>query len=198
MTNCPLAAAIAKHNITLKSVFIPFSQSRNKAEKNPSLNWKVTLLANGREIVTTDYMAGSGHCPANNRKFNDKVTWQEKAARVQTMIEFEVENGFESKTQVNFSRVIYASKRSTFDHENQRNVYHKIEPDIKSVVACLITDSDVLNYRNFAEWAENYGYSADSIKDKALYDECMSTALNLRAGLSESVLNELKDAAVDY
>lgn len=57
------AEAIASLGLTVESVFVPFSRSRNKAEKNPSLNWKVTIKRNDREVLTTDYMAGMGHCP---------------------------------------------------------------------------------------------------------------------------------------
>lgn len=201
MTDCPLAAAIAKHNITLKSVFVPFSQSRYKAEKNPCLNWKVTLCVNAREIFTTDYMAGSAHCPAYGKavpKSWDRPTRFYKDAACA----FECEDGYETVYSSFGSRGEF-KRKNLFAGQNAGTgrasyKYFPIMPDISSFVACLLMDSDVLNYRGFADWAENYGYSADSIKDKALYDECMSSALNLRAGLSETVMNELKEAAQDF
>jgi hypothetical protein len=48
----------------IKSTFVPWSQSRNRAENNPSLNWKVTLTRNGRDVLSTDYMAGMAHAPS--------------------------------------------------------------------------------------------------------------------------------------
>ena len=48
----------AKHGATMTAEFIPFSQSRNKGDKSPSLNWRVTIQRNGRAVLTTDYSAG--------------------------------------------------------------------------------------------------------------------------------------------
>lgn len=56
---------MANHlGLTMHTQFVPWSKSRNAGEKSPSLNWKVTIRKDGREIITTDYMAGSGHCSA--------------------------------------------------------------------------------------------------------------------------------------
>jgi len=52
------------NRITVESVFIPWSRSRNKGEKQPSLNWKVTIKKDGRHVLTTDYSAGMGHAPS--------------------------------------------------------------------------------------------------------------------------------------
>ncbi len=62
MTNEIIETTIAELGLTMNVEFVPFSRSRNKGEKLPSLNWIVTILRNGREVLTTDYMAGSGHC----------------------------------------------------------------------------------------------------------------------------------------
>lgn len=63
-----------KHNLTVDSVFVPFSQSRNAGEKSPSLNWKVTLKHNGRKVLTTDYSAGCGHAPSYKQGDNTVFT----------------------------------------------------------------------------------------------------------------------------
>jgi hypothetical protein len=52
------------NRITVESMFIPWSRSRNKGEKQPSLNWKVTIKKDGRHVLTTDYSAGMGHAPS--------------------------------------------------------------------------------------------------------------------------------------
>jgi len=71
-----------KYGLTVKAVFIPWTQSRNFDPKKHayqlmrggvmttmykywegSLNWKVTLMRGERELLTTDYMAGIGHAP---------------------------------------------------------------------------------------------------------------------------------------
>lgn len=52
--------------ITIDTVFVPFSQSRNAHTKEPSLNWKVTLNYNDKSVLTTDYTQGSNYCSAHN------------------------------------------------------------------------------------------------------------------------------------
>ena len=59
----------AKLGLTMTADFVPWSLSRNAGEKDPSLNWKITLHKDGRPFLTTDYMAGSGHCPSYNQHF---------------------------------------------------------------------------------------------------------------------------------
>jgi len=43
--------------------FIPYSKSRSKGEKYPSLNYKITLDFKGRDFMTVDYMMGCAHVP---------------------------------------------------------------------------------------------------------------------------------------
>lgn len=56
--------------LSLEAQFVPFSQSRNKDQKDPSLNWKVTLKRNGREIISTDYMQGCADAPSYRQMDN--------------------------------------------------------------------------------------------------------------------------------
>ena len=63
-----LTTAMANLKLTIDATFVPWSKSRN-AKPNPkttdrSLNWKITLKCNGRDVLTTNYSAGIGHCPS--------------------------------------------------------------------------------------------------------------------------------------
>src|SRR5690606_27827140 len=49
---------IEEAGLTVAAVFVPWSQSRNKGERSPSLNWRVTLQCKGRDVLTCDYSAG--------------------------------------------------------------------------------------------------------------------------------------------
>lgn len=66
-----IVAICERAGVTLDSVFVPFSQSRNaKAEDGKpweSLNWRVTLKRNGREVLTTDYAQGVAYAPASKK-----------------------------------------------------------------------------------------------------------------------------------
>lgn len=59
---------VSRLGLTIRAEFVPFSRSRNAKEKTPSLNWSVTLVRDGRDILTTDYSAGMGHCPSYQSK----------------------------------------------------------------------------------------------------------------------------------
>lgn len=73
-------AVSADLGISMTTEFVPWSQSRNKGEKSPSLNWNVTLQRNGHPFLTTDYMAGSGHAPSYKPRTtleeNDAIIWE--------------------------------------------------------------------------------------------------------------------------
>lgn len=45
-------AALDALGLTVESVFVPWSRSRNKGEKSPSLNWIVTVKRNGKDVLT--------------------------------------------------------------------------------------------------------------------------------------------------
>lgn len=167
--------AIKKHGLTVESHFVPFSLSRNKAEKNKNLNWIVTLRRNGREVLTTDYSAGVAHCPAYEIKGQSK---QEKDA----LIAVECESGFAQ---------ILMTWGSVY---KGRPIY----PDSVNVIWCLVMDSGVLFYGGFEDWAAEYGYDTDSRKAESLYRQCLDSALKLQAALGPDALEELREAFQDY
>lgn len=59
-----LSEVCKERGLSLVCEFIPWSKSRNAGEKNPSLNWHVTLMSGGHSIVSTNYSAGCGHAPS--------------------------------------------------------------------------------------------------------------------------------------
>lgn len=64
MTKTEIESLATDLGLTMTAEFIPWSKSRNADEKHPSLNWKVTLAHKGKDFLTTEYMAGCGHCPS--------------------------------------------------------------------------------------------------------------------------------------
>jgi hypothetical protein len=73
-----------------------------------------------------------------------------------------------------------------------------IKPDLCDVIAALVSDSDVLNYSSYEEWAPEVGFDPDSRKGLEVYSECLKTALALRNGIGEEGLAKLKTAFEDY
>lgn len=158
--------------VTLSAVFVPWSQSRNKAEKDPSLNWRVTLKKGGRDVIETDYMQGCAHAPA----YNDPSVFpgpQRKRDQYTTAkrIREECETGRHS-----------TGRRLPLD-----------PPDVVDVLHSLMLDASALDCRDFADWCADFGYSDDSITARGMYDACIATATKLRAAFGEKTLRELAE-----
>lgn len=177
MENVEIQAVIDSLGLTVESVFIPFSQSRNKAEEYPSLNWSVTLCKNGKPIITTDYSAGCAHCPSYKQ---GKLTISQANA-----IKKECETG---------NRYYI---RNTGDAERMFPL-KPILPDTLNVIYSLQADADVLNYSNFVEWADCMGYSTDSRQAEKTYRACLEIALALRAAIGDNGMQALNEAFQDY
>lgn len=167
--------------LTVKSMFIPFSISRSAEDKDPSLNWKVSVFHNDKLILKTDYTAGNGHCPA----YKLPAYPNPKAYARNNCIKAECETGFVHRPSPTGSGEAGATKK-------------RITPNEKDVIYALVMDADVLQYNGFKDWADNYGYDSDSIKHKAVYDECLEQAYKLRAALGTEGLEALRESFQDY
>jgi hypothetical protein len=186
-----LAAIVSGLGITIKSEFVPFSKSRNAKEKHKTLNWKVTLYKDGREVICTDYSAGVAYCPAY--KLSVREAGGHDSIMRHGMIAWECENGYAARA---------------FDHANNPEGYtvrelntksrKPIEPNALDVIYSLMADADVLNEFSYEDWAANTGYDPDSRKGEALYRSCLEIALKLRNGIGEKALAELREAFQDY
>lgn len=166
-----------RHKLVIESQFVPLSLSRNKDEKNPTLNFRITLKRNGVGIVGTDYSMGSAHAPAYKRDFKGFHVGPDKAKR--DAIAFECEHGHE-----------YGQSRQGWGKP--------IKPNPIDVFACLIRDSDVLEHSGFESWARDLGYDTDSRKAESIYRECLVIALAIRAALGDAALNEARQLANEW
>lgn len=176
MARSELNSAIDKLGLTVESVFVPWSQSRNKGEKHPSLNWRVTVKRRSADVLTTDYMAGSGHCPADKRK--DPYLKKQ-------LIMWECEHGKPAFFGNSSDRIMQASDKP-------------IKPDPLDVIHSLVMDSDVINHTTFESWASDFGYDTDSRKAEAIYRACLDIALKLRNAIGDDGMRQLQEAGQDY
>lgn len=216
-----IVAALADLKLTVKSVFVPFSQSRNRDEKDEkgrtrySLNWKVTLVRDGRDVLTTDYGAGIAHCPgyaatrphtsfqapdfrnSSGKPFAGTSSMYRKATPVEALNFYreaiaaaECESGFPMELDP-YGR----GPRNTFKRKPKGEA---IQPDPLSVVYSLIMDSSVLDHPNFESWAGDFGYETDSRSAEAAYRACLEIALKVRAAIGEAGIAALQTAFQDY
>lgn len=184
-TSETIAAIAEREGLTLSSAFVPFSQSRNAkpgldGKVWKSLNWRVTLWRHGREVLTTDYSKGEGHCPA----IKDK-RWIGNKHLMRRALDLQIETGKQLS-------------KSVFDQEPRVIDKPLTGPSIIEVVASLALDSDVIDYATFEDWAHEFGYDPDSRSGERIYRACLEICLKLRASLGDSVLEELREAALEY
>lgn len=181
---------MARHKLTLESVFVPWSQSRDKDSKdergNPvrTFQYVCTLKRDGRPILMTGYGMGIAHSPtykATGHGKRDRYIFNKALA-------WETEHGI----RVNHMCLTQGYENFHGSHKN------KILPEPESVMHCLIMDSDVLDAGGFESWASDFGYDTDSRKAESIYKACLEIALKLRAGLGESIMAELREAGQDY
>ena len=173
-----IAALAADLGLTIATVFIPWSKSRNKGEKNPSLNWLVTLKRNGAAVLSVDYGAGCAHCPSY-KSFNELVTDRER-------VKWECENGHAAIWSDSQGGAI------------RRPGSKPLQPDLCDVLYSLSMDADALNFSDYEDFAENFGYDKDSRKGEKIYQECLRIGLKLRSAIGETGLRKLQEACQDY
>lgn len=164
----------AKANgITMRAEFVPWSRSRHfkpgAKTTEKQLNWRVTILKGGHEVLTTDYSAGIAHCPS----YKLPGIWSiPKTAAV----EFEVEHG----------------RACGYIHAAFPRRGDPLLPRLDDVLASLAMDASAIDHPTFESWAREYGYDTDSRKAEAAYRACLEIALKMRAGLGEQLLAELR------
>ena len=166
-----------KHGLTIECVFVPFSRSRHKGAKSPSLNWNVAVFRNGRQFMSIEYSQGCAHCPAY------KAKWENKGRKAEA-ITIECETGKQAKT--------------VFGYKPTQGSKPISPPTIDAILWCLSMDASVLDYATYEQWAPDLGFDLDSRKGEAIYRQCLSQALALRSGIGDAGLRELADAAQDY
>lgn len=170
--------------VGLVAAFVPFSQSRNKGEKSPSLNWRVTLQYRGRDVIETDYMQGCAHAPAYSApiifRSGKRDQWSTDRA-----IASECETGRRA-VSVNGAGYVTVGKARI------------LPPDAADVLYSLLQDGSAIDCRDFADWCADYGFSDDSIAARANYDACIATATRLRAAFGDKTMRELSELFEDY
>lgn len=73
-----------------------------------------------------------------------------------------------------------------------------ILPSLPDFLACIVLDSEAIDYPTFEDYAANLGIDPDSRKGEASYRQCIETALKLRAAMGEDGLQELRTLCADW
>jgi len=177
-------ALIQKLGLEYSAKFMPFSMSRNSAEKNPSLNWKVTIKR-GNQSMTTDYMQGVAHIPMYSHQHSRLVVY---------------DNAVREACETGKSRLI--NHKSAYDAAQGERMAPRLTvipaPRLEDVLYSLVLDASVLDSPTYEDWAGEFGYDVDSRKGEATYRACLEIALKMRAILGNDNLETLRDLFQDY
>lgn len=175
------AAALAALDLSITSVFVPWSSSRsyvaNGTITDRSLNWIITVHRAGRAVLSTDYTAGLAHAPAYR---NDKAYGRNYSLLKAEALTYETERGLTHRAPG-----VYAKAAP-------------ILPDPTAVLWSILQDADALDAGGFESWAGNFGCSVDSRKAEATYRACVEIALKLRAAIGDEGVKTLRVAAENY
>lgn len=181
-TNEERDAFIASLGLEYKATFVPQSESRNAGDKQPSLNWRITLSVN-RATLTTDYMQGIAHLPDYNKITNPRLVFAHEYLRrcAETGTYMRILGGRVYESIMSFAKPIAIPA-----------------PELRDVLYSLALDSEVLEYPTFEEWASSYGYDEDSRAAEKTYRACLDIALNLRAMIGDANLTRLRELFQGY
>lgn len=155
-----VTAVVSALGLAIRSEFVPFSRSRNAKEKQPSLNWRVTVTKDGRDVLTTDYMAGCAHCPAYKDPKHGRPGFM--SIDRDNAVRRECETG---KTFRNLENFGFAA---TGKH---------IEPATLDVLYSLVSGSDAIDCATFEEWASNRACLEIALKLRAAVGDSGLTQL---------------------
>lgn len=168
-----------QEKITFTHMFVPWSS----IEEHPltydgkpwrCLNWSVTVYLNGRAIITTPYSAGIAKCPAYQAS-TVNLGGRNSLLRHDTITQ-ELETGKAWDTG------------------------KPINPDYIDVLALLVWEYkyNVINFPTYEQWAPEAGYDIDSRRGEKLYQQCLTNALKMRAGLGEDRMAVLREMFKDF
>lgn len=174
-----LADVMEAHGVTIESVHVPTYVKHIKDVRDLKLKWTVKVIRKAplgwdfaNPLLTAEYSTGIAHCPS----YKPFLTME-----VAEKIQYECAHG---KTARMFGSILTSGK--------------PILPNPADVMYSLLMDSTALNYRSFEDWADEFGYSSDSISAKKIYDACLDIGLRLRNGLGEETYNALVEACEGY
>jgi hypothetical protein len=137
--------------------------------------WRVTLET-PRGKMDTDYKQGIGHLP-NGGKGYHRIAYENNL-----VIAAMLKTGKVCRWAESLGRALVRKEALP-------------APKLADVFSSLILDAGAADYASFEDWADDFGYDADSIKSKGIYDACRDTALQLNRIIGAALIEELRPLA---
>lgn len=165
--------------------FVPFKASRNKGEKQPSINWIVTLIRNGKSI-SVEYSQGTGCVSERDAKLIKRLVRPVQHSGRRSMDVARLESGMCETGWI-------GTPNNVFGKGKQLD-----PPELKTVVWCLLEDGTAVDNGSFEDWADELGYDKDSRSAEAIYRACLDTGLKMRAMFGDATISKLRELFQDF
>ena len=175
-TATDINSQLAALGLSLDHKHIPMAGSLDT--KTTTVDFRVTLMYNGRDAITTEYHMGLGHCTATSES-------KRPAPRLPNLT-------------MDYFNSLQGTLRGEKAHRWDDIRWTLPTPALAGVLSSLLLDSSVLDYPTFESWASDCGYDTDSRKAEAIYNACLANALKLTAGIPRDVLGAARDILADY
>lgn len=165
------------HFIEFKYSFVPFSLSRNRAEKNPSFNYLVSFTR-GKKSFSTDYMKGMGHCEVELYLYSSKP----HPTRIQA-------------AKLAIIRQLCETGKKPHSFDCSKAVIHY--PNAAEALYSLLLDANCGN-RRFDEFCSELGYDGDSREAYKTWEACQKIAHDVESLFTANEIAELNKLLQDY
>lgn len=192
---------VKDNKIELKTQFVPFSFSRDAGkvdiaeEKDKlfkavglTLNWKVTLSGN-KKNVTTEYSKGIGHLGYDWLSPYYKIKTVDQANQANSLLLDAVEKGlsYNTKTVAQFEGRGLKVRSDDFPI-----------PTITDILQGMVLDSSSLDHPTFESWADEMGGNPDSRSEEKIYNKCKEISYRfLKVVGGNEKLQELREILYD-
>lgn len=156
-----------------------------------SIEYTCQLSNSRRQIIWTgEFRLGIGHVKIANYKPRMALNMRAHlTADEETMLQ-----SWQSKPHASF-----VNKQLQADAAAKLAIIQKVAPKLDDVCASLLSDgSAFFDGERFEDWAENLGYSSDSIKAKETFEACDKIGRDLSRALSRDELAGLREWASQY
>jgi len=177
-------ALFDKLGLEYSAEFVPFSKSRNRDDKDKSLNWRVTFKR-GNQKFTTDYSQGVGHIPSYSHQYARLVVY---------------DNAVKEACETGKSRIV--KRKNGYDAaQGGRTIPARRPipaPTRDDIMYSLVMDSSVIDFPTYEEWARGCGYDEDSRSGEKVYRACLEIALKLRALIGDENISKFQEYYQDY
>jgi hypothetical protein len=150
------------------------------------IHYRVEVKIGDKTVIKTDFYLGVGHVkkPTKYLQYNKHLA--ALPARHRNMLDHWIDRpSVKFIDQETFSEVVAAVAKAT-----------KVAPTLDQVMASLILDgSPCFDHQSHKDWCDDFGYDADSMRAKKMYNQCMETGQAIARHLPNTTLYALRNWA---